>query len=161
MNRDFLEFWGNFLLQAAKGQRQLEEAVKWSRLGFEVLETQKAFWNAWHGAEEEKGKKPGDLDQWKKSAEEFRYSCRELARLFGVVSLEEYEELLRQKEALEKKLEEKKKSASKTRWTGKRVRDVQREMQRELQELTRKQGEQFNELMESIRKFYGQDDSSR
>ena len=78
-----------------------------------------------------------------------------------MVSLEEYEELLRQKEALEKKLEEKKKSASKTRWTGKRVRDVQREMQRELQELTRKQGEQFNELMESIRKFYGQDDSSR
>jgi hypothetical protein len=161
MNKDFLEFWGNILLQAAKGQRKLEEAEKWARLGFEAMETQRAFWSAFSGTDNGMGKKPGALDVWGKSAEEFSNICRKWARFFGMVPLEEYEELFRQKEALEKKLAEQRKADPKARWTGKRIMSVQRQMQTELQELTRKQGEQFSELMESIRTFYGQDRSSR
>ena len=33
MDRHFLEFWGNFLLQVANGQKQLEDLAKWSKQG--------------------------------------------------------------------------------------------------------------------------------
>jgi hypothetical protein len=35
MDRHFLEFWGNFLINAAKGQKQMEDMSKWMQQGFE------------------------------------------------------------------------------------------------------------------------------
>jgi len=34
MDRQFLEFWGNFLLNAANGQKQLEDMTHWMKKGF-------------------------------------------------------------------------------------------------------------------------------
>ena len=36
MDSRFLEFWGNFLLSAAKGQKQMEEMADWVGQGFKA-----------------------------------------------------------------------------------------------------------------------------
>jgi hypothetical protein len=33
MDRQFLEFWGNFMLNAAKSQKQLEDLTAWMKGG--------------------------------------------------------------------------------------------------------------------------------
>jgi hypothetical protein len=156
MNKDFLEFWGNFLLQAARGQRQIEDVARWSRLGFEAVEEQRAFWNSFRPAENVSEKKPEALEIWEKTADEFRRSYREFVRLFGMVSMDEYQSLLKENKALEKKLAERKELSPKVRSAGKKVLDVQREIEKGLQELIQKQGDQYRELMESITTLYGQ-----
>jgi hypothetical protein len=35
MDKYFLEFWGNFLINTAKGQKQMEDMSKWMQQGFE------------------------------------------------------------------------------------------------------------------------------
>jgi len=156
MNKDFLEFWGNFLIQSARGQRQFEELAGSTRSGFEALEEWSAFWNSFYPAQKEHEKRPEAMEIWEKSMDEFRKSYHEFVKIFGMVSMEEYQELLKKNEALEKKLAEQKKPLPKARSAGKRVLDVQREIEKGLQELTEKQAEQFKELMESMRRFYGQ-----
>ena len=156
MNKDFLEFWGNFLLQAAKGQRQLEEAMKWVQLGTESIEAQRDFWNSFGAAKKEIENKPDTVEMWGKSLEDFRKSYREFVKLFGMVPMDQYQVLLKKNEALEKKLAEQKKRPPKVRSAGKDALDAQREIEKGLQELIQKQGEQFKELMESITTFYGQ-----
>lgn len=155
MNRDFLEFWGNFLLQAARGQRQLEELAKWTRVGFEAIEEQKAFWSALLYAQKESGEEPKAVETWEQSMDEFRESYREFMKIFGLVSMDEYQELIKKNEALEKKLAEQRKALPKGQPSVKKILDVQREMEEGLQGLVEKQSEQFKELMESIRTFYG------
>lgn len=155
MNKDFLEFWGNFLIQAARGQRQMEELAKLTGMGFEALEEQKAFWSVLLPASRETAKKPEAMEMWEKFPDDFRKSYREFVKILGLVSLEEYQELLKKNEALEKKLAEQIRTHPKVRSAGKKVLDVQREIEKGLQGLIEKQGEQFKELMESIRKFYG------
>ena len=34
MDKQFLEFWGNFMLNAAKSQKQLEDMAEWMKGGF-------------------------------------------------------------------------------------------------------------------------------
>jgi hypothetical protein len=155
MNKDFLEFWGNFLLQAAKGQRQLEEAMKWAQLGFESIEEQRDFWNSFGAVKKEIENKPGNVEIWEKSLEDYRKSYREFVKFFGMVPMEEYQALLKKNEALEKKLAEQKETLPKARSARKETLDVQREIEKGLQELIQKQGEQFKELTGSIAKYYG------
>ena len=38
MDRQFLEFWGNYLLSVARGQKQLEDVTRWIRGGFSGVE---------------------------------------------------------------------------------------------------------------------------
>ena len=40
MDKKFLEFWGTFLLNAAKGQEQLEDMTQWFSEGFKSVEQQ-------------------------------------------------------------------------------------------------------------------------
>jgi hypothetical protein len=71
MNKDFLEFWGNIFLQAAKGQRQLEEAMKWVQLGTESIEAQRDFWNSFGAVKKEIENKPDTVEMWEKFLEDF------------------------------------------------------------------------------------------
>ena len=38
MDKYFMEFWGNFLISAAKGERQLDEMARWIDQDFSGLE---------------------------------------------------------------------------------------------------------------------------
>ena len=51
MDRQFLEFWGNYLLAAAKGQKQLEDMNQWLNQGFSGYEELTAMFKKFYGLE--------------------------------------------------------------------------------------------------------------
>jgi hypothetical protein len=104
MNRQFLEFWGNFLLQVAKGQKQMEDLAKWSRLGFSSFGELTALFQKAYGLDELPEDSPEYLKIWKKAEEDFRRSFKDYLSLMGAVPREEYVELARKYEELKEKV---------------------------------------------------------
>ena len=53
MDRQFLEFWGNYLLSVARGQKQLEDVTRWISGGFSGVEELTALFKKYYGLEEQ------------------------------------------------------------------------------------------------------------
>ena len=51
MDSQFLEFWGNYLLAAASGQKQLEDLNRWISQGFSGCDELTAMFNKFYGLE--------------------------------------------------------------------------------------------------------------
>ena len=152
MDRHFLEFWGNFLLQAAQGQKQLEELAKWTSRGFLNFEDLTALFRKSYGLEQLNQDSPDYLQIWEKAQKDFRDSFRDYLSLLGVVPRDEYLELAG-------KYEELKEKAAEQEETIKLLRLVLSEkgldfaaVTLEFQKLLEKQGDQFQELMKGVSK---------
>jgi tetratricopeptide (TPR) repeat protein len=152
MDRHFLEFWGNFLLQAAQGQKQLEELAKWTSRGFLNFEDLTALFRKSYGLEQLNQDSPDYLQIWEKAQKDFRDSFRDYLSLLGVVPRDEYLELA-------EKYEELKEKAAEQEETIKLLRLVLSEKgldftagTLEFQRLLEKQGDQFHELMKGVSK---------
>ena len=85
MDRQFLEFWGNYLLAAAKGQKQLEDLNQWLRQGFSGFEELTAMFKKFYGLE----RSPVEISDSAKACESaaagFRNSFNAYLDLMGVV----------------------------------------------------------------------------
>jgi hypothetical protein len=56
MDKHFLEFWGNFLINTAKEQKRMEDLAKWMQQGFEGFDELTAMFKKFYGLEHmEKG----------------------------------------------------------------------------------------------------------
>jgi hypothetical protein len=53
MDRQFLEFWGNYLLSVARGQKQLEDVTRWIHGGFSGVDELTALFKKYYGLEEQ------------------------------------------------------------------------------------------------------------
>jgi hypothetical protein len=104
MDKKFLEFWGTFLLNAAKGQEQLEDMTQWFREGFKGVEQQMSLFRQCYGLDREPESSPNYMDMWSKAASDFQNSYKELLGLMGLVPREEYLTLAEKYEALQEKL---------------------------------------------------------
>jgi hypothetical protein len=150
MDRHFLEFWGKFLLKAAKSQKQLEDLSKWVQRGFFNLQDLTALFQQAYGLEHVDQNSPDYLKLWDKAEENFRESCREYLNLLGGVPREEYL-------ALAEKYANLKKQAAEQEETIKQLKKLLEGKgmglavaNREFQELIKKQGEQFQELLKGL-----------
>ncbi len=150
MERHFLEFWGTFLLQVAKGQKQLEDLAKWSTQSFLNFEDFTTLFRQAYGLEPSE-KDSQDFQQiWEKAEADFNNSFQEYLRLLGVVPRGEYVELARKYEELEKRLAEEQE-------TNQRLRQLLSDkgldfalVTLEFQKLVKRQGEQFQELIRDL-----------
>ena len=52
MDKNFLEFWGNFFINAAKGQQQLEDMGQWMSQGFKGFEELTAMFRKCYGLDQ-------------------------------------------------------------------------------------------------------------
>jgi uncharacterized coiled-coil protein SlyX len=150
MDRHFLEFWGNFLLQAAEGQKQLDDLAKWSKRGFINFGDFTTLFRQAYGLDQPKPDSPDYPEIWKKAEKDFRNSFQDYLSLLGVVPREDYVELARKYEELEGKLAEQDE-------TIKHLRKLLSEKgldyavaTLEFQKLLKKQGKQFQELMKDV-----------
>jgi uncharacterized coiled-coil protein SlyX len=150
MDRHFLEFWGNFLLLAAKGQKQLEDLAPWTGRGFLNLGDLTALFRQAYGLEHLNQGSPDYLKIWKKAEGDFQDSLREYFSLLGVVPRAEYLELA-------KKYEDLKEKAADQEETIKHLRMLLSEkgldfgaVTFEFQKLMTKQREQFQKLMQGF-----------
>ena len=147
MNRQFLEFWGNYLLQVAKGQKQMEDLAKWSRRGFSSFGDLTTMFRKAYGLDELEEDSPEYLRTWKKAEEDFRHSFKDYLSLLGVVPREEYVELARKYEELKEKVADQE-------GTIKYLRELLAEkgldfgaVTSEFQKIMKKQSDQFHKLI--------------
>jgi BMFP domain-containing protein YqiC len=150
MDRHFLEFWGKFLLQAAKSQKQLEDLSTWLHRGFFNLQDFTTPFQQAYGLEQVDHDSPDYLKLWEKAEENFRESFREYLNLLGGVPREEYQALAENYEQLKEK-------AAQQEETIKQLKKLLEEKgmglavaNLEFQELIKKQGEQFQELLKGF-----------
>jgi len=148
MDRQFLEFWGNFITNAAKGQKALEDMAAWMRQGCTGFEEMTALFRKTYGLDQVAKESPDYFEMWKKAQEDFRKSFTDFLTLFGVVPRDEHL-------ALVKKYEEVKEKAEAQEETVKHLRVLlsqakTKELTSELENLVQKQTEQFQKLVESF-----------
>jgi len=154
MDRKFLEFWGNFLLNAAKGQEQAENLNRLVRDGFKTFEQQLSLFQKLYGLDKKPDPSNSYTEMWAKAASDFTKSYQEFLGFMGVVPREDYEALSREHETLKKKyaaLEEKLRRGRAKAGTG----DMDpTEVVKGFEGLMKKQAEQFHALMDSYGKLY-------
>jgi hypothetical protein len=150
MDRHFLEFWGKFLLQAAQSQKQMEDLTKWVHRGFFDLPNLTTLFQQAYGLEQMDQDSPDYLKLWEKAEENFRESLRQYLNLLGGVPRAEYL-------ALAEKYENLKEKAAQQEETIQQLKKLLEEQgmglavaNLEFQELIKKQGEQFQELLKGF-----------
>jgi hypothetical protein len=102
----FLEFWGNYLITVARGQKQLQDLTQWMRQSFQGWEDLTALFKKCYGLEGLEPDSPAHQDAWKKATADFRQSFRETFKAMGWVPEEDYSELAAENQLLRQKISE-------------------------------------------------------
>jgi len=148
-----MEFWGNFLLNAAKSQKQVEDMTKWMKSGFSGFEELTSLFQKAYGLEKVEKESPDYLKMWAGAQENFTKSFKDYLALLGVVPLDEYLALLKKYEALKEKVASQEETVKhlKMLFADAKKEEFQ-EISGQFEELAKKQGEQFQKLMDSFAK---------
>jgi len=147
----FLEFWGNYLLAAAKGQKQLEDLNEWMRQGFSGFEELTTMFKKFYGFEQPPRKEDsGSTQAWQNAAADFRDSLNAYFNLMGMVPKEEYRALEQKHAALQKKVADQEDTINVLRSLLAEEGTYQGEAVKVLQDLVNKQAEAFETLMRGI-----------
>jgi hypothetical protein len=154
MDKHFLEFWGNFLIHVAKGQKQLEDMTRWVHQGFSGFEDLTETFRKFYGLDRLTEGSPDYLKTLEKAQKAFQNSLKDDLSLLGVVPKEEHL-------ALVKKYEELKEEVAAQEETIKHLRILltekgidQGEVIIGFQELVKKQSDQFQKLMGGMAQFF-------
>ena len=151
MDRHFLEFWGNFLINAAKGQQQFDELTQWMHQGFKGFEDLTAMFRKAYGLETPQSTPEPEYQQnWRKATREFRESLNAYFSLLGVIPLSEHLALLEKYEALKKENAEQLETIQRLRDLLGQRDSGQTAVVENFKELVSRQNEQFQKLMDSF-----------
>ena len=115
MDRQFLEFWGNYLLSVARGQKQLEDVTRWMRGGFSGAEELTAMFKKYYGLEEQSQDGPESSAAWEGAAADFKKSFGDYFSIMGWVSKDEYRILEEENQVLKQKIQAQEESISRLR----------------------------------------------
>lgn len=158
MDRHFLEFWGNFLINAAKGQKQLEDMSKWMQQGFEGFDELTGMFKKFYGLEHMDKDTPAYMETWKEASEKFQESFKDYLRLMGVVPKDKHLALVKKYEELKEKVAAQEETINNLRMLlEEKKAETQGELVQGFQEIIEKQSEQFQETMETFGRFFKKD----
>jgi hypothetical protein len=96
MDHHFLKFWGQLLLEAAEGQRRLEDLSRWIQSGFAAAGAPADLFRQSYGLPP--GVSTGS-DLWQNALKDFQKTLKTYAPLWGWVPRERYDVLKRKAEA--------------------------------------------------------------
>ncbi len=162
MDRHFLEFWGNFLINAAKGQKQLEDMSKWMQQDFEGFDELTGMFNKFYGLEHMEKDTPVYTETWKEASESFQKSFKDYLRLMGVVPKNEHLTLVKKYEELKEKVAAHEETIIHLRMLlEEKKAETQGELVQGFQEIIEKQSEQFQETMETFDRFFKKDKNKK
>jgi len=151
MDKQFLEFWGNLLLSAAKGQRQIDDMSRWMAQGMKGFQDLNAMFFKFYGLESPDTADPG----LKKTAEaSFQKAYRAYLDAMGVVPKSDYTALKKQFDALQTKVADHESTIRNLRLELSESRLSQSDTMRGFQELIQVQSDQFRELTESFGRYF-------
>jgi hypothetical protein len=151
MDRNFLEFWGNLFINAAKQQKQLEDLAKWMQQGFKGFDDLTAMFNKFYGLEPLKKDTPAYKESWEAASENFLNSFKNYLDLMGMVPKNEHLELVKKYEELKEKVADQEETISHLRMLlEQRKAESQDELVQGFQDLIDKQSKQFQQTMETF-----------
>jgi len=150
MDRQFLEFWGHYLLAAAKGQKQLEDMNQWLRQGFSGFEELTAMFKKVYGLERPSTENSDSAKAWETAAAGFRNSFNAYLDLMGVVPRDKYQALEQTCGLLQKKVADQEETIRVLRSLLTEEGTYQGETVKVLQNLVNKQSDAFETLMKSL-----------
>ncbi len=154
MDRQFLEFLGSLFLNAAKGQKQLEDMTPWIGGGFSGFDELTRMFRKFYGMNGLPLASGDYARAWEKASESFKKSYHEWLNLMSVIPKNEYQILEKKCEALEEKVAMQDETIRHLRnllsEKGVRYADAVEGFTQMMQ----KQGHQFQELMDSVSKAF-------
>jgi hypothetical protein len=150
MDRHFLEFWGQYLLAAAKGQKQLEDLNQWICQGFSGFEELTAMFKKFYGLEHPPQKNSDSAKAWENAAAGFRNSFNAYLDLMGAVPRDQYQALERKCAALQKKVADQEETINILRSLLTEEGTYQGETVKVFQDLVNKQSDAFETLMKNL-----------
>ena len=150
MDRQFLEFWGNFLLAAARGQQQLEDLNQWIHEGFTGFDELTAMFKKFYGLERPTKENTDSAIAWQNAAAGFRDSFNAYLDLMGVVPRDKYQSLEQKCDALIKKVDDQAETIKVLRGLLSEEGTYQGETVKVFQDLVNKQSDAFETLMRKL-----------
>jgi Putative papain-like cysteine peptidase (DUF1796) len=155
MDKYFLEFWGNSLLNAAKSQEQFEELTAWVQQGFKGFEEMTTLFLKIYGLDSAAKSSPDYLMAWKKAEEEFRQSFHDYMSMLGFVAKNEHLELVRKYEEMKEKFDSQEETVRHLRLllSESKLKD-QGELAKQFEDLIRNQNNQFKNLVDKFSKAF-------
>lgn len=155
MDKQFLEFWGNFLINTAKEQKRMEDLSKWMQQGFKGFDDLTEMFKKFYGLEHMEKDTPAYMDTWEKASENFLNSYKDYLNLMGVVSKDEHLTLIKKYEELKEKAAAQEETINHLRLLlEEKKTESQEELVQGFQDLIEKQSKQFQETMETFGSFF-------
>jgi len=147
MDPKFLEFWGNYLLAVARGQKQMEEFSRWMQQGLQGTDELTEMFRKTYGLDPER---KGYAEAWEKAARDFRQAFRETFLKMGWVPREDFDALAEENRRLQEKLDRQEERIRRMRRVLSDPGIDQAKTLQVFQELIQKQGEEFGKLMRKL-----------
>ena len=155
MDKHFLEFWGNFMLNAARSQKHLEELTEWVHKGFTGFEDFSSLFRKIYGLEETSAGSADSVSTWKKAQEDFMKSMKDYLNLLGVVPLEEHMALVRKYEDLKEKVASQEETIRHLKMLLSESQGLNAaQVTQHFDELIKKQSDQFQNLMDGFNRLF-------
>ena len=150
MDSQFLEFWGNYLLAAAKGQKQLEDLKQWMRQGLSGFDDLTAMLQKYYGLEPRSEKAADTTPAWQDAAVDFQKSFDAYMSLFGGIPKDQFQRLEQQNAALQKKVVDQEETIKVLRELLAEKGTYQENTSKVFQDLVNKQSNAFKTLMNNF-----------
>ena len=150
MDRQFLEFWGNYLLAAARGQKQIEDLNQWISQGFSGFEELTAMFKKYYSLERPPDEDANSTKAWQNAMADFRDSFNAYLNLMGVIPQDKYRTLEQKYAALQKKVAEQENTIKALRELLAEEGTYQGETAKAFRDLVKKQAAAFETLMKNM-----------
>ena len=155
MDKSFLEFWGNFLINTAKEQKRMEDLAKWMQQGFKGFDDFTEMFKKFYGLEHMEKDTPAYMDTWEKASENFLNSYKDYLNSMGMVSKDEHLTLIKKYEELKEKAASQEETINHLRLLlEEKKTESQEELVQGFQDLIEKQSKKFQETMETFGSFF-------
>lgn len=145
MDKHFLEFWGNAMLAAARGQASTQALSDWMARGTQGAEDIGALFRRFYGLPA-----AADPDAWASARNAFDAASRAYLDLLQAVPRSEYDALRHRTEALEKTVAEQEALITTLRRELRDRAAAQGDVARGFEELVKIQSTEFRKLTESV-----------
>jgi hypothetical protein len=159
MDKNFLEFWGQSFLNAARSQQQMEDVSK--MLGQNISKENpimNSILKACGWQKPENASPEEILELTKKATDAYKEFIKAYLVMFDVVSKEDYNDLLKENEGLKEKIVEQENTINNYKnQSGKDNFDQnhdQDEVVNNLSKIVKNQTQQFQELVKQVNQYY-------
>ena len=150
MDSQFYEFWGQFLINVAQGQKQVEEMSSWMKKGYAGADDLAKLFRRCYGLNAADTGNAQDPQAWKEAIAQFQDTFSQFAAQWGWVPQVDHQQALEKCATLEKQVEVQ-------QATIRQLRDLlaqkglgYSELLQHMQGALKDQNDQFQTLMESI-----------